>query len=60
MASSDTYYTHPSLERQHPGSTTTHGNEPVYLNTYTRTDHNTRHYVGTNKGGPKWSEVIRR
>eukprot|EP00959_Pyramimonas_sp_CCMP1952_P454131 9469414-Pyramimonas_sp.AAC.1 len=37
-----------------------HGNVPVYLNTYTRTDRNIHHYVTTNKGGLKWSDVIRR
>eukprot|EP00959_Pyramimonas_sp_CCMP1952_P410270 8598170-Pyramimonas_sp.AAC.1 len=39
---------------------TMHGNVPVYLNTYTRTDHNIHHYVMTNKWGPTWSDVIRR
>eukprot|EP00959_Pyramimonas_sp_CCMP1952_P156768 3278609-Pyramimonas_sp.AAC.1 len=42
------------------GSSTTHGNVPIYLNTYTRTDHNIHHYVTTNKGGPKWCDVLRR
>eukprot|EP00959_Pyramimonas_sp_CCMP1952_P370354 7756398-Pyramimonas_sp.AAC.1 len=41
-------------------SNTKHGNVSVYLNTYTRTDHNIHHYVTTNKAGPKWSDVIRR
>eukprot|EP00959_Pyramimonas_sp_CCMP1952_P035153 735990-Pyramimonas_sp.AAC.1 len=41
-------------------SNTTHGNVLVYLNTYTRTDHNIHHYVTANKGGPKWSDVLRR
>eukprot|EP00959_Pyramimonas_sp_CCMP1952_P470721 9497165-Pyramimonas_sp.AAC.1 len=42
------------------GSKTTRRNVPIYLNTYTRTDHNMHHYVTTNKRGPKWSDVIRR
>eukprot|EP00959_Pyramimonas_sp_CCMP1952_P266878 5579481-Pyramimonas_sp.AAC.1 len=39
---------------------TMHGNVPVYLSTYTRTDHNIHQYVTTNKGGPTWCDVIRR
>eukprot|EP00959_Pyramimonas_sp_CCMP1952_P070356 1469066-Pyramimonas_sp.AAC.1 len=37
-----------------------HGNVPVYLGTYTRTDHTIHHYVTTKRGRPKWSDVIRR